>query len=48
MTAIFVNKREDPPDAIRFFIEAVTFGELDIQIEYVGEKGAAALRLKDR
>ena len=46
MTAIAVNKREDLPDAIRSIIEAVKFGELDIQIEDVAEKGTAELRLK--
>ena len=48
MTDIFVNKRGTLPDTIRSIIEAVKFGELDIQIEYVGEKRAAVLRLKDR
>ena len=33
-------------DAIRSIIEAVNFGELDIQIEDVAEKGTAELRLK--
>ena len=46
MTAIQVNKREDPPDAIRSVMEAVKQGELDIQIEDVAEKGTAELRLK--
>jgi len=46
MTAIAVNKREDLPDAIKSIIEAVKFGELDIQIEDVAEKGTAELRLK--
>ena len=46
MTAIAVNKREDLPDAIRSIIDAVKFGELDIQIEDVAEKGTAELRLK--
>ena len=46
MTAIAVNKREDLPDAIRSIMEAVKFGELDIQIEDVAEKGTAELRLK--
>ena len=46
MTAIAVNKRGDLPDAIRLIIEAVKFGELDIQIEDVAEKGTAELRLE--
>ena len=46
MTAIAVNKRDDLPDAIRSIIDAVKFGELDIQIEDVAEKGTAELRLK--
>jgi hypothetical protein len=46
MTAIQVNKREDLPDAIRQIMDAVRFGELDIQIEDVAEKGTADLRLK--
>lgn len=36
----------DLPDAIRSTIEAVKFGELDIQIEDFAEKGTAGLRLK--
>ncbi len=46
MTAISVNKREDLPDAIRQIMDAVKFGELDVQIEDVAEKGTADLRLK--
>jgi hypothetical protein len=46
MTAISVNRREDLPDAIRAIMDAVRFGELDIQIEDVAEKGTAELRLK--
>lgn len=46
MEANSVNKREDLPDAIRSIIEAVKFGELDIQIEVVAEKGTAELRRK--
>lgn len=46
MTAISVNKREELPDAIRSIMDAVKFGELDIQIEDVAEKGTADLRLK--
>jgi hypothetical protein len=46
ITVISVNKREDLPDAIRSIMEAVKFGELDIQIEDVAEKGTAELRLK--
>ena len=46
MTAIQVNKREDLPDAIRQIMDAVRFGELDIQIEDVAEKGTADLRLE--
>ena len=45
MTAIGVNKREDHSDAIRSIMEAVKFGELDIQIEDVAEKGIADLHL---
>jgi hypothetical protein len=46
IAAIAVNKREDLPDAIRSIMEAAKFGELDIQIEDVAEKGTAELRLK--
>ena len=46
MTAISVNRREDLPDAIRQIMDAVRFGELDIQIEDVAEKGTSELRLK--
>ena len=46
MTAIAVNKREDFPDSIRPIMDAVKFGELDIQIQDVAEKGTAELRLK--
>ncbi len=46
MTAITVNKRDVLPDAIRSIMEAVKFGELDIQIEDVAVKGTAELRLK--
>ena len=46
ISAISVNKREDLPDAIRSIMEAVKFGELDIEIEVVAEKGTAELRLK--
>ena len=46
MTAISVNRREDLPDAIRAIMDAVRFGELDVQIEDVAEKGTADLRLK--
>ena len=46
MTAISVNRREDLPEAIRQIMDAVRFGELDIQIEDVAEKGTAELRLK--
>ena len=43
---IWVNRREDLPNAIRSVMEAVKQGELDIQIEDVAEKGTAELRLK--
>jgi hypothetical protein len=46
MTAIQVNSKEELPDVIREIMEAVKFGELDIQIEDVAEKGTAELRLK--
>jgi len=46
MTAIAVNKRDDLPDAIRSIMKAVKFGELDIQIEDVAEKGTAEVCLK--
>ena len=46
ISAISVNKREDLPDATRSIMEAVKFGELDIEIEDVAEKGTAELRLK--
>ena len=46
MTAIAVNKREDFPVSIRPIMDAVKFGELDIQIQDVAEKGTAELRLK--
>ena len=46
MTAMTVNRRDDLPDATRSIMEAVKFGELDIQIGDVAEKGTAELRLK--
>jgi len=46
MAAVQVSTKEDLPDVIRSVIEAVKFGELDIQIEDVAKKGTADLRLK--
>jgi hypothetical protein len=46
MTAVQVATKEELPDVIRSVMEAVKFGELDIQIEDVAEKGTADLRLK--
>lgn len=46
MTAIQVATKEELPDVIRAVMEAAKFGELDIQIEDVAEKGRADLRLK--
>ena len=46
MAAVQVGTKEDLPDVIRSVIEAVKFGELDIQIEDVAKKGTADLRLK--
>jgi hypothetical protein len=46
MTAVQVATKEELPDVIRSVKEAVKFGELDIQIEDVAEKGTADLRLK--
>ena len=46
MTAVQVTTKEELPDVIRSVMEAVKFGELDIQIEDVAEKGTADLRLK--
>jgi len=46
MTAIAVSNREHLLDAIRSIMEAVKFGELDIQIEDVAKKGTAEFRLK--
>jgi hypothetical protein len=46
MTAVQVATKEELPEVIRSVMEAVKFGELDIQIEDVAEKGTADLRLK--
>ena len=46
MTAVQAGTKEELPDVIRSVMEAVKFGELDIQIEDVAEKGTADLRLK--
>ena len=46
MTAVQVGTKEELPDVIRSVMEAVKFGELDIQIEDVAKKGTADLRLK--
>lgn len=43
MAAVQVSTKEDLPDVIRSVIEAVRFGELDIQIEDVAKKGTANL-----
>ena len=48
MTAIQVSTKEELPDVIGAAMEAVKFGELDIQIEEVAEKGTAELRLKQK
>ena len=48
MTAVQVMTKEELPDVIRSVMEAVKFGELDIQIEDVAEKGTADLRLKSK
>ncbi len=48
MTAVQVATKEELPDIIRAVMEAVKFGELDIQIEDVAEKGTADLRLKGK
>ena len=44
MTAVQVSKREDLPAVIRSIIDAVRFGELDVQIEDVAEKNKEQLR----
>ena len=46
MTAVQGSTKEELPDVIRSVMDAVKFGELDIQIEDVAEKGTADLRLK--
>ena len=43
MTAVQVAKREDLLDVIRSVMEAVRFGELDIQIEDVAERNKKQL-----
>ena len=48
MTAVQVATKEELPDVIRSVMEAVKFGEVDIQIEDVAEKGTAELRLKQK
>jgi hypothetical protein len=48
MTAIQVATKEEIPDVIRSVMEAVKFGELDIQIEDVAERGTAELRIKQK
>ena len=48
MTAIQAATKEELPEVIRAVMEAVKFGELDIQIEDVAEKGTAELRLKQK
>ncbi len=44
MTAVQVAKREELPAVIRSIIDAVRFGELDIQIEDVAERNKEQLR----
>ncbi len=44
MTAVQVSKREELPAIIRSVIDAVRFGELDVQIEDVAEKNKEQLR----
>jgi hypothetical protein len=46
MTEVQVATKEGLPDVIRSVMEAVKFGELDIQIEGVAEQENADLRLK--
>ena len=48
MTAVQVATRDELPVVIREIMEAVKFGELDIQIEDVAEKGTAELRIKQK
>lgn len=43
MTAVQVSKREELPAVIRSIIDAVRFGELDVQIEDVAEKNKEQL-----
>ena len=44
MTAVQVAKREDLLEVIRSVMEAISFGELDIQIEDVAERNKKQLR----
>lgn len=44
MTAVQVAKREELPAVIRSIIDAVRFGELDVQIEDVAERNKEQLR----
>jgi hypothetical protein len=44
MTAVQVSKREELPAVIRSIIDAVRFGELDVQIEDVAERNKEQLR----
>lgn len=46
MAVVQAAAQEELPDVIRSVMEAVKFGELDIQVEDVAEKGTADLRLK--
>ena len=48
MTAVQVATKEELPDVIRSVMEAVKFGELDIQVEDLAEKVTADLGLKAR
>lgn len=48
MTADQAATREELADIIRAAMEAVKFGELDIQIQDVTEKGEADLGLKQK
>lgn len=44
MTAVQVAKRDELLDVIRSVMDAVRFGELDVQIEDVASKGTAAMK----
>jgi len=44
LTAVQVSKREELLDVVRSVMDAVRFGELDVQIEDVAERNKAQLR----